>query len=117
MSVTLSNTTPTTHTLPQENISCCSRLIEIISYIALGIFYLMAAWSSAFLFATAFFIGVFNSDEIRIRITEVFKRMSWKWILPTGFILYAIFLPATITMQGVLAGLDLGSRWAQWAKN
>ncbi len=96
--------------------SFCSRTVQVISYIALGIFYVISAWLSPFLFTIGFFAGVFYSEEVRKRMTNVFKNVSWKWIIPSAVLLYGLSWPATITIQGFLAGLDLGARFSMAAQ-
>jgi hypothetical protein len=94
----------------------CTRITEVVSIIALGIFYIISAWFSPFLFTLGFFVGTFYSDEVQQRMTKVFKNMSWKWIIPTAALLYGLSWPAAITVQGFLAGLDLGARFSKAAQ-
>ena len=100
----------------QENPSCGERLINIVSMVALTIFYAFSFWCSPYLFTISFFVGIFYSAEIKERISDVFNQMAWKWIIPTAGLLYWFSLPATLTMQAVLAGLDMGARWSLAAR-
>lgn len=99
-----------------EGPSCCERLINIVSMVALTIFYAFSFWCSPYLFTISFFVGIFYSAEIKERISEVFDQMAWKWVIPTAGLLYWFALPATLTMQAVLAGLDMGARWSLAAR-
>ena len=92
--------------------SCYDRLINIVSMVALSILYAVAFWCSPYLFTISFFVGIFYSAEVKERISMIFNQMAWKWIIPTTGLLYWFALPATLTMQAVLAGLDMGSRWS-----
>jgi hypothetical protein len=100
----------------EKQCGACKTLIKIISAIALAIFYVISAWLSPFFFAVGFVAGAIYSDEVKKRVTHVFKNISWKWLVPTTAILYGLCWPAAITMQGFLAGLDLGARWSHAAR-
>jgi hypothetical protein len=91
----------------------CRCLIDVISKIALGIFYIASAWLSPFCFSVGFVVGAIYSEEVKKRITHVFNTISWTWLLPTAAVFYAFAWPYAITIQGFLAGLDLGARWCQ----
>lgn len=101
---------------PETKPGICRCIIDVISTIALGIFYLASAWLSPFCFTVGFVVGAIYSEEVRKRIHRIFNTLSWTWLLPTAAVFYTFSWPAAITIQGFLAGLDLGSRWYQAAK-
>ncbi len=101
---------------PSKSRPICSCIVDVISTIALGIFYLASAWLSPFFFSVGFVAGAVYSEEVKKRISQVFKSISWTWLVPTAAVFYALSWPAAITIQSFIAGLDLGSRWYQAAR-
>lgn len=97
---------------PPPRLTRCDHLKNIIKAIALTIFYAFAFWNCPYFFTVNFFVGIFFSAEVKKRITDVFNQMAWRWIVPTSMLLYWLSLPATLTMQAVIAGLDMGARWS-----
>lgn len=90
-----------------------SPLVRAVHVLALITFNCFTFYNGGPWFWTVgFFAGVFAYDLVKNRITDVFARMHWMWILPTTGALYALSWPATITMQAILTGLDMGSRWS-----
>jgi hypothetical protein len=93
------------------------RLKNIVTAIALVAFNCFVFYNGGpFFWTVSFFVGVFVYDHVKRRITDVFNQMSWMWIIPTTGILYGLSWPATITMQAILSGLDMGSRWSYAAR-
>jgi hypothetical protein len=88
----------------------CDRLTRIVSMVALAILYAVSVWSCPYLFTSCLIAGVFLNKEVKERIWDVFDRMSWKWVVPSGIVLFMISLPATLTATALLAGLDAGAR-------
>jgi len=89
------------------------RLKNIVSMVALIIFnYFTFKNGGPYFWTVSFIVGAIAYDLVKSRITDLFNRMSWMWIIPTTSILYGISWPATITMQAILTGLDMGARWS-----
>lgn len=93
------------------------RLKNIVIAVALVTFNCFVFYNGGpFLWTVSFYVGVFLYDHVKKRVTDVFNQMSWMWIIPTAGILYGLSWPATITMQAILSGLDMGSRWSYAAR-
>lgn len=93
------------------------RLKNIVSAVALVTFNCFTFYNGGpFFWTVSFIVGIFVYDHVKKRITDVFNQMSWMWIIPTTGILYGLSWPATITMQAIISGLDMGSRWSYAAR-
>jgi hypothetical protein len=89
---------------------------NIANKVALVIFNAFSFWGSPFVYTMSFFVGVFAYDVVRERITKRFEGISWRWLIPTATLFYALAWPATLTAQAILIGLDAGSRWSYAAR-
>jgi hypothetical protein len=110
-------TPPQLDIIPKAGLSKFEHLKKIINMIALIIFNSFVFYNGGANFWTvSIFIGAIASDFVQERITNLFNEMSWKWLVGTTAILYAYAWPATIPMQAILAGLDMGCRCSQAAR-
>jgi hypothetical protein len=89
----------------------------VVSRVALIAFNLFAFWISPTCWTIGFFVGFIFSQETKERITDLFKSLSWKFIIPASGLLYWLSLPTMLVMQAALAGADFGSCLALTAKS
>lgn len=92
-------------------------LKNIINAVAISVFAAFTFTNGGpYFWTVSFFVGAFAANFVKVNISDVFSEMSKMWVIPTTLILYSISWPATLTMQAILSGLDMGYRCSYAAR-
>lgn len=114
-STTNSTSSPTSFS---PKVNKWEKVKDVIALVTLVAFNVFAFWGCpplyGFFFGCGVFANIIGSKWVQENISAVFNNIlwkgGWKWIVPTAIPLYTVLLPATLIMQAVFAGADMGSR-------
>lgn len=90
------------------------KIKSVIAIVALVAFNIFALWGCPVIYGIFLGCGLIAGKWVQNNISNVFSNIlrkgGWKWIVPSCIPLYTLLLPATLIMQAVFAGADMGSR-------